>query len=59
VLLGMSPRILSVCFINVLGIVIPSFSVLSLCVVLTIRILHIVIHSYKSIARSEPPALQP
>jgi hypothetical protein len=50
VLLGMSPRILSVCFINVLGSVIPTFSVLSLCVVLTIRILHIVLHSYKSFA---------
>jgi hypothetical protein len=45
VLLGMSPRILSVCFINAIGSVIPTFSVLSLCVVLTIRILHIVTDS--------------
>jgi hypothetical protein len=50
VLLGISPRILSVYFINVLGGVIPTFSVLSLYVVLTIRILHIVLHSYKSFA---------
>jgi hypothetical protein len=53
VLLGTSPRSLSVCFINELGSVIPTFSVLSLCVILTILIPHIVLHSYKSIARSE------
>jgi hypothetical protein len=51
VLLGTSPRSLSVCFINELGSVIPTFSVLSLCVVLTILIPHIVLHSYKSIAQ--------
>jgi hypothetical protein len=49
VLLGTSPRSLSVCFINELGNVIPTFIVLSLCVVLTIPTLHIIIHSYKSI----------
>jgi hypothetical protein len=48
-----SPRVLSVCLINELGNVIPTFLVLSLCVVRTILILHIVIHSYKSIVRSE------
>jgi hypothetical protein len=50
VLLGVSPRSLSVCFINDLGKVIATFSVLSLCVVLTIQILYIVLHNYKSIA---------
>jgi hypothetical protein len=53
VLLGTSPRILSVCFINVLGSVIPTFWVLSLDVVLTILLSHILLHSYKSIARFE------
>jgi hypothetical protein len=46
VLLGMSPRSSSVCFINELGSVIPTFWVLSLYVVLFIRILYIVLHSY-------------
>ena len=48
-LLGMSPRSLSVCFINELGSVMPTFSVLSLYVVLTILILYKIIDCYKSI----------
>ena len=48
-LLLTSPRSLSVCFINELGNVIPTFSVLSLYVVRIIRILYLLSHSYKSI----------
>jgi hypothetical protein len=50
VLLGMSPRSLSVCFINELGSVIPTFTVLSLYVVLTILTMYKLLRSYKSIA---------
>jgi len=47
VLLGISPRALSVCFSNDTGNVIPTFSVLSALVVPDILVLYIVPHSYK------------
>ena len=47
VLLGISPRALSVCFTSVIGKVIPTFSVLSALVVPDILVLYIVPQSYK------------
>ena len=47
VLLGISPRALSVCFTSVIGRVIPTFSVLSALVVPDILVLYIVPQSYK------------
>ena len=46
VLLGISPRLFSICFNSDIGRVIPSFSVLSAAVVLTIP-LYLIILSYK------------
>ena len=48
-LLGTSPRSLSIRFIDELGSVMPTFLVLSVYVVLGILILSIVVRSYKSI----------
>ena len=52
VLLGISPRALSVCFTRDIGNVIPTFSVLSSRVVRFILVLYIVPQSYKSIVLS-------
>jgi hypothetical protein len=47
VLRGISPRLFSICLNNDIGKVIPSFSVLSAAVVLTIPI-YLIILSYKA-----------
>ncbi len=52
VLLGISPRLLSICFNSDIGKVIPSFSVRSAAVVLTIPI-YLIVLSYKRYFRRE------